>query len=226
MNHNEELLAEIRKTLLRMSNLTIAALQRSIQALNERSEPLADEVICGDPVIDHLEMEVDDKVVRYMATHAPMARDSRLMLTASKISSNLERIADQATTIARHAKALNQEPPLSGLSHIQPMAKLAVSMLRDALSAFMDGSCETAHEVILRDQEVDRLNRLAISEQMERMMQDPGAIRRGIFLMTISKAIERSADHAQNIAEEVHYLYQGKDIRHQKQNGVKEERFE
>jgi len=131
MNHaSEEQLATLRSTLLRMSNLTLSALQRAVQALNEHNPSLAAEVIAGDNVIDRLEMEIDDRVVRYMATRAPIAKDSRLMLAASKIASSLERIADQATSIARNVLALGKEAPLPVPASLPHMAVLATAMLR------------------------------------------------------------------------------------------------
>ncbi len=215
MNHaSEEQLAALRDTLLRMSNLTFSALQRAVQALNNRDQPLAADVIAGDCAIDQLEMEVDDRVVRYMATRAPIARDSRLMLAASKIASSLERIADQATTIARNVLALAGEPSLPVPAPLPHMAALAAAMLRDAMNAFVDGTEELANTVIARDLEVDQLNHLVIATLIEQMMENRASIRGGVLLISISKALERAADHAQNIAEEVYYLYRGEDIRH------------
>jgi len=197
-----------------MSTLTDRALSLAIRALVERADRLADEVVSGDGEIDQLEIEVDEKVVTYMATHGPIARDARLMLAASKISSNLERIADQATTIARRVRALNLEPPLAPLVDIPAMATLAQRMLHDAVTAFVEGHYELARDIIPRDKEVDELNRQVARELRELMMQNPLNVNRAVDLLTIAKAIERAADHAQNIAEEVFYLYKGENISH------------
>ena len=211
----EEQLTQIRETLLLMSSLTDRNLTLSVRALVERDNSLADVVVAEDSEIDKLEIEVDEKVITFMATHGPIARDSRLMLAASKISTNLERIADQATTIARRARALNAEPQLTPLVDIPAMASLAQRMLHDAITSFVDGTYELARDIIPRDKEVDELNRRVARELTELMMQSPENVTRAVNLMTIAKAIERAADHAQNIAEEVYYLYRGLDIRHE-----------
>lgn len=197
-----------------MSTLTDRSLTLALRALVERDDRLADAVEQGDHEIDRLEVEIDEKVVTYMATHGPIARDARLMLTASKISSNLERIADQATTIARRARALNPEPQLVPLTDIPAMATLAQRMLHDAVTAFVEGQYELARDIIPRDKEVDELNRRVARELRELMMQNPLNVNRAVDLLTIAKAIERAADHAQNIAEEVFYLYKGENISH------------
>ena len=154
-------------------------------------------------------------VITYMATHGPVARDCRLMLTASKISNNLERIADQATKIARRARELNTEPLLKPLIDIPLMAEIAQEMLRDSITAFVDANSELAVEIIARDHSVDSINKQLARELTSYMIEDPKTITRALNLMTVAKAIERVADHATNIAEEVFYLYKGEDIRHE-----------
>ena len=215
MSHPFELqLAQIRETLLMMSSLTDRNLSLSMRALVERDNRLADAVESEDSEIDKLEVSIDEMVITYMATHGPVARDCRLMLGASKISSNLERIADQATTIARRARALNGEPPLTAFDNIPAMAKLTQQMLHDAITAFVEGDADRAQEIIPRDKEVDALNRQVAQALAQLMMANPENVNRALNLLTIAKAIERAADHAQNIAEEVYFLYRGRDIRH------------
>ncbi len=210
----EEQLARIRETLLLMSSLTDRNLSLAIRAVTERDDRLADAVEAEDSEIDLLEVEVDEKVITYMSTHGPMARDSRLMLAASKISSNLERIADEATTIARRARMLNCEPELASLAEIPQMATLAQQLLNDAITAFVEGRYELARDIIPRDKEIDALYRKTATELVELMKRNPENVGRAVSLLTISKALERAGDHAQNIAEEVFYLFKGKDIRH------------
>ena len=214
----EEHLARIRETLLMMSSLTDRNLSIAIRSLVERDNKLAEAAEAEDSEIDQLEINIDEMVITYVATHAPVARDCRLMLGASKISNNLERIADQATTVARRARALNDEPQLAPLIDITEMAKLAQSMLHDAITAFVDGRFELAQEIIKRDKEVDRINIRVARELTELMMQSPGNVTRAVNLLTVAKAIERAADHAQNIAEEVFFMYKGRDIRHVTKN--------
>ena len=211
----ENQLAHIRETLLLMSSLTDSSLTLAVRAVAERDDSSADLVESSDSEIDHLEVTVDDMVVTYMATHGPIARDSRLMLIASKISSNLERIADQATTIARRARALNKEPQLLIVEDIPHMATMTQTLLHDVIAAFVEGKFELAQAVIPRDKEIDELNRRIARKLIDLMIASPENVTRAVNLMAIAKAIERAADHVQNIAEEVFYLYSGQDIRHE-----------
>jgi phosphate transport system protein len=210
----EQQLNEIRETLLLMSSLTERNLGLAMRALVERDDKLADTVEAEDSQIDTLEIQVDEKVVAYISTHGPMAGDCRLMLTASKISSNLERIADQATKIARRARDLNTEPLLKPLIDIPLMADIAQEMLRDSITSFVDRNVELAIEIIARDKSVDSINKQTHRELTAEMIANPATITRALHLMTVAKAIERVADHCTNIAEEVFYLYKGEDIRH------------
>lgn len=210
----EQQLNEIRETLLLMSSLTERNLGLAMRALEERDDQLCDTVETEDSQIDELEIQVDEKVVAYMATHGPIAKDCRLMLTASKISNNLERIADQATKIARRARDLNTEPLLRPLIDIPVMAETAQEMLRDSITCFVDQNVDLAIEIIARDKSVDSINKQIHRELTAEMIANPATITRALNLMTIAKAIERVADHCTNIAEEVFYLYKGQDIRH------------
>ena len=210
----EQQLADIREQLLMMSGLTERNLALAMRALVERDDKLCDTVEAEDSQIDQLEIHIDEMVITYMATHGPIARDCRLMLAASKISSNLERIADQATKIARRTRELNTEPLLKPLIDIPLMGEIAQEMLRDSLTAFVDSNSELAVEIIARDRSVDSINKQLDRELTNLMVENPKTISRALNLMTVANAIERVADHATNIAEEVFYLYRGSDIRH------------
>ncbi len=210
----ERELTDIREQILLMSGLTERNLIMAIRALVERDDKLADTVEAEDQQIDQLEIHIDELVITYMATHGPMARDCRVMLVASKISNNLERIADQATKIARRARELNTEPLLKPLIDIPLMAEIAQEMLRDSITAYVDANTELAVEIIARDHSVDSINKQLARELTSYMIEDPKTITRALNLMTVAKAIERVADHGTNIAEEVFYLYKGEDIRH------------
>jgi phosphate transport system protein len=223
----EKQLVDIREQLLMMSGLTERNMAMAMRGLVERNDNLCDTVEAEDSQIDDLEVQIDEKVITYMATHGPIARDCRMMITASKISNNLERIADQATKIARRARELNTEPLLKPLIDIPLMADIAQEMLRDSITAFIDGNDELAIEIIARDRSVDSINKQLERELTGYMVENPKTITRALNLMTVARAIERIADHATNIAEEVFYLYKGQDIRHEpsrKQNsGPKKE---
>jgi phosphate transport system protein len=212
--HFEILLAEIREAILLMSSLVDRNFADAIKAFVERNTALANSVELGDSKIDEMEITVDEMVITHMATHGPVARDCRLMLAAAKLSMNLESIGDQATTIARRTRVLNAEPPLTSLHQFEAMAKLAQEMLKDSITAFVDGRFELAEAVIPRDKEVDALNRNIAQQMTELMIKSSENVNRAIHLMTIAKAIERAADHAKSIAEEVFYLHSGEDIRH------------
>jgi phosphate transport system protein len=207
-------LAELREQLLRMSSLAERTLSLAIRALMERDTALADAVEADDDEIDRLEVLIDELVISYMATRGPVATDCRLMMCASKISSNLERIGDEATTIARQARKLCMAPALRPLTDIVLMAETAQEMLRDGIGAFISGDAEATLEIIARDKAVDALNRELVKELTQHMARDTAAIERCLQWIRAGKALERAADHASNIAEEVYYLYRARDIRH------------
>jgi len=207
-------ITKIRETLLLMSSLTERNCIDALKALNERDGSLADKVELDDNRIDQLEMEIDEEVIAYMATRGPVATDCRFALAASKISSNLERIGDEATTIARRSRLLNQEPPLEQPAELSTMSGIALAMLHDSISAFIENKPELALEIIARDEAVDDINRRLTRELTAQMKESDVRINRCINLMRVVKCIERIADHAANIAEDVYYLHRGRDIRH------------
>ena len=211
-----EQISHIRETLLMMASLANRNLSLAMRALVERDEKLAISVEAEDSQLDELEISIDDMVINHMATHAPVATDCRFMLVASKISSNLERIADQAVAIARRSLELNKEPLLKPLIDIPRMALIAEGMLRDSVTALIDRKPELAQEIIKRDKEVDQINKQLARELTSFMLEDPSTITRALNLTIVARCLERVADHCKNIAEEVYYLYQAVDIRHER----------
>ena len=159
-------------------------------------------------------MEIDDMAISLLSK-APLASDLRLITVAMKISQNLERVGDEATTISRRAIELNQEPQLKAYIDIPRMAAMALGLLKESLDAFVNKQAEKARAVVPRDKEVDGLNRQFYRELSGYMVENPATIGRCLNLMTISKSLERVADHAANIAEEVVYLCEARDIRHE-----------
>ncbi|NBV35104.1 MAG: phosphate transport system regulatory protein PhoU [Proteobacteria bacterium] len=212
----EQHLNQIREQLLMMSGLTERNLEQSIRSLMERNDNMAELVEAQDAEVDQLEKSIDERVVTYISTHGPMARDCRFLITASKIASELERIADQATTIARRARDLNRGPELKSLANIPLMAAEVQSMLRQSIKAFVERDTDMALEVIGRDKLVDAEYKEAAREVEHSIVADPTTTARELHMLTVAKALERAGDHATNIAEEVFYLYKGEDIRHQK----------
>jgi phosphate transport system protein len=212
-----EQIANIRETLLMMASLADRNLSLAIRALVERDEKLAAAVEAEDSQLDELEISIDELVINHMATHAPVATDCRFMLVASKISSNLERIADQAVAIARRSLELNKEPLLKPLIDIPRMAQIAEGMLRDSITALIERKPELAQEIIKRDKEVDAINKQLARELTSFMLEDPATITRALNLTIVARCLERASDHCKAIAEEVYYLYQAIDIRHERQ---------
>jgi phosphate transport system protein len=211
-----EQITQIRETLLMMASLADRNLALAMRALVERDEKLAAAVEAEDSQLDQLEITVDDLVINHMATHAPVATDCRFMLVASKISSNLERIGDSAVTIVRRSLELNREPLLKPYIDIPRMAQIAEGMLRDSITALVDRKPELAQEIVRRDKEVDNINKQLARELTTFMLEDPKTITRAMNLTLVARSLERIADHAKNIAEEVYYLYHAIDIRHER----------
>ncbi len=213
MTHYNEELAQLKESLLAMASHAESAVSRAIRAMVERDEALALQVEEDDNILDQFEIEIDDTAIHLLAK-APLATDLRLITVAMKISQNLERVGDEAVTIARRARDLNTEPQLKPYVDLPRMATMSLEMLRDAITAFVNREPNRARGVVPRDQDVDDLNRQLHRELSSYMVERPATITRCLRLMVISKAIERIADHATNIAEEVVYLYEAKDIRH------------
>ena len=214
--HFDQDLAALKQKLLAMASHAESALSKGIKALVDRNDKLARQVIDDDSIIDQLEIEIDEMSIALLALQGPIASDLRLIAVAMKISHDLERVGDEATTVARRTIELSQEPQLKPYVDIPRMANLAMEMMDQGLDAFVNHNSEKARGVIPRDKEVDAINRQLHRELVSFMIEKPATITRCLNLMVISKSIERIADHAKNIAEEVVYLYEGRDIRHSK----------
>jgi phosphate transport system protein len=211
--HFDQNLDELKQRLITMASKAATAVDRAIQALVERDDDLARQVIAGDTELDDLEVAIDELGIQLLSK-APLAGDLRLITVAMKFGQNLERVGDEATTIARRAIELGQEPQLKPYVDIPRMARLALDMLHEALEAFIRHEPARALDIIPRDKQVDALNKQLHRELASFMIERPDTITRCLNLMVISKALERVADHAKNLAEEVVYLYEGRDVRH------------
>ena len=216
-HHFDQELSALKEKLITMASHAEAAVNRSVRALVERDDQIAAQAKEDDRVIDQLEIEIDEMAIGLLAK-APLASDLRLISIAMKISRDLERVGDEATTICRRALELNQEPPLKPYVDLPHMADIALQMLKEALDAFVTRDPARARAVIPRNQEVDSLNKQLHRELASYMVEKPATISRCLNLMVISKSLERIADHATNVAEEVVYLYEGRDIRHTGKN--------
>jgi phosphate transport system protein len=207
-------LETFRSQLILMGETAIEQVRRAIKALVESDTALAAQVIAADDELDRLEVKMDDEAVRFMNLRAPIASDLRLVIVGMKASHDLERVGDEASSIAKRAVRLSAEPPLKPYIDIPRMTNMALEMLRDALDCFLNGDVEKAIAVCHRDAEVDLINKQLYRELSSFMVEDPATISRALELMFISKSIERIADHATNIAEEMIFLAKGEDVRH------------
>ena len=212
-HHFDQELDGLKQKLLTMASYAEMAVNQAVEALVERDYHLAVRVKENDRALDQFEIQIDELAIHLLAK-APLASDLRFVITAMKISQNLERVGDEATKIAKRARDLSQEPPLKVNLDLPGMAKVALAMLKDALDAFVSRDPAAARALLPRDKDVDALNKQNTRELARLMMEDHEAIMRSLNLITVSRSLERIADHATNIAEEVVYLCEAQDIRH------------
>jgi phosphate transport system protein len=211
--HFDQELDALKQKLLTMGSYAGASVKNAVKALVDRDDDLARKVMDSDDALDTLEIEIDEMAIALL-TKAPLATELRFITVAMKISHDLERVGDEATTIARRCVELSQEPQLKPYVDLPRMAAMGLEMLNDSLDAFVQRDPAKARMVIPRDKQVDALNKQLHRELASYMVEKPSTITRCLHLMTISRSLERIADHATNIAEEVVYLYEGRDIRH------------
>ena len=207
-------LETFRSHLLLMGETSIRQVRDAIKALVENDIALADRVMAADDEIDVMEIKIDDEAIRYMNLRSPIATELRLVIVGMKASHDLERVGDEASNIAKRAAKLATQPPLKPYVDIPRMAAIALEMLRDALDCFLQVDSEKAIAIVKRDSEVDAINRQLYRELTSYMIEKPETISRALELMFISKSIERIADHATTLAEDMDFLAQAKDIRH------------
>lgn len=211
----DESLAALRNNVLMMAGLTERSLERAMKGLVNRDDNICATAIADDEEIDQLEKQIDKDGVDILLRFQPVASDLRRVVAAMKLSSNLERMADMATTIARRARKLNQHPPLAEVELIRPMYDHAMSMFKDSVDGFAREDVDLARGVVPRDQKLDDLNRRASHKLVERMAQDPDQLRGYLNLIFVGRCLERVGDHATNIAEDAVYAAAAEDIRHQ-----------
>jgi len=210
--HFHDELSELKVALLNMSGEAQAALAASVEAVLQGDK--ARTVIAGDNEIDHLELEVEETVIRLLATQQPMARDLRFLTAAMKISNDLERVGDHAVNIAQSAERLLAARPIVPEPELLEMARQARTMLADALDAFVRGDAQAGRAICRRDDSVDALHQSMFRILLTHMMEDPHIIGTAMELFLVSRNLERVADLATNIAEDVVFLVEGKSIKH------------
>lgn len=222
----EEDLDVLKQKLLSMAAKAEVMIHNSVQALVKRTSSLMDDIPELESQVNKLQLEIDDRAFKFLALRQPMAHDLRFVIAAMKISSDLERIADQSINITENNKILLQFPELKPLIDIPRMAVISKQMVRDALDAFVEGDAAKARSIVLRDDEVDALKNQVFREVLTYMISDPKTIQVGMQLILVSRHLERIADHATNIAEDVVYMVEAKDIRHHAEEEPEGERKE
>jgi phosphate transport system protein len=213
----EEELKKLREEILYMGGLVEDQIQKAVKSLVDRDSEMAQIIIERDHEVNRLDVEIDDLCIRLLALHQPAGKDLRFITTGLKVTTDLERIGDMSVNLCERALELNQEPQLKPYIDIPRMARIAQRMIRESLDAFVREDTDLALKVCKDDEEIDQLNSQIFREVISFMIEDPHTINRAMKLSSISKYLERMADHATNIAEMVIFMAKGKSIRHMKE---------
>lgn len=216
--HFDEELKVLKERILYMGSLIESMIHHAIKALVERNGNLLKEVFAHEDEVNKLHVEVDNICLKLLALRQPTAVDLRFITAAMKINSDLERMGDQAINISQNTEDLLKQPLLKPLIDLPMMAEIAKKMVKDSLDAFIRKESDLARSVLTRDDEVDSLKDKIFRELLTYMISDPKNIERSLDLILISRHLERIADHATNIAEDVIFMVVGKDIRHHIEN--------
>ncbi|MGI5997442.1 MAG: phosphate signaling complex protein PhoU [Lutispora sp.] len=211
-NHFDNELQELIKDMIKMSSIVEEALSDSINALKKQDIELADKVIALDDLVDSMELEIEDKCLKLIALQQPIAKDLRIIATALKIITDLERIADHAVDIAKITKRLSGEKYIKELIDLPRMAYIVTGMVKDSIDAYVRQDVEKAREVSKRDDEVDGLHSQIFRELLLLMMEDPRKINQSTYFLFISQSIERIADHVTNVCEWIIYAVTGEHV--------------
>jgi phosphate transport system protein len=215
VRHFQEELDELKGRLLEMGGLAEDRLRLAVRGLVERDGTLVDKVLTGDGAINQLHIDIDDRCFKLLALHQPMAVDLRSIVAAVKINTDLERVGDLAVNISEAVRRYLQHPPVKELIDIPRMAELAQDMLRDALDAFVRRDVTLAQHVLAQDDTLDGLKSRVFRELLTYMLKDSATIEPALDLILISRHLERTGDHATNVAEDVIFMVSAKDVRHQ-----------
>jgi phosphate transport system protein len=212
--HFEQELEGLRTSLIKMGSLVEEAVALSVRSLLQRDATLSQKVIEGDDRINTLEIEIDNAIVDLLALQQPVAMDLRLIVAAQKINNDLERIGDHAVNIAESVLTLLRTQTKEPLLEIPKMADVAQGMLASALDGFIHGDPQTASAVLTQDDVIDGLNRAMIQQVAQLIKTDQDALENGLEFIRISKNLERVADLATNIAEDVIFIAQARVLKH------------
>jgi phosphate transport system protein len=207
-------LEELHEKVLQMGGMVESAIHRSVRALMDRDPEQARQVLREEARINQMEIAIDNLTTRLLALRQPMAKDLRFLTAAMKINTDLERMGDLAVNIAQRALSLTAQAPVTALIDIPKMAQLVESMLLRTLDAFVKADAEIAISVLVADDEVDTLRDSVYQELVSYMQKDPTTVPAAVDLIFVARNLERIADHATNIAEDVVFLAKGVDVRH------------
>jgi phosphate transport system protein len=224
MSHLDEKIQELLERLLLMGRLAESMIQMALRVLIERDESLADEIIRKEKEVNSLQIEIDDSAVKLTALKQPVGTDVRFLFMASRIATELERIGDQAVNVTQNAHHVIKASPLKPLVDLPVMGEIAEQMVRDSLEALVEKDCSLANRVLEEEKKVDAYRDQIFRVLLTYMMADPGTIERALALILISRNLERVGDHATNIAEEVIYLVEGREVRHRHESDVRTSR--
>ncbi len=215
ITHLEQELEAVKSKVFEMSDLAIEAISKAVESMKKGDTKLAEKVIQGDTELDRLEITIDEECIRILVTKQPAAKDLRLVTAFLKINTDLERIGDLATNIAKETIRLNGKPPVKPLIDIPRMAALCIEMIKESFLAFSERDVTRARNVIGRDKEIDELNLQIYRELFSYMAENPHNMSQSLGLIMVSKALERIGDHTTNIAERAIYYIEGIDVRHE-----------
>jgi phosphate transport system protein len=220
--HFDEQIQDLLEKLVRMGRTAESMIQMALRTLIERDESLAAEVSRREEEVNELQMEIDDRAVKLTALQQPVGGDVRFLFMASRIATELERIGDQAVNISQNAHHVLKAPPLKPLVDLPRMGEIAEMMVRNSIEALVAKNCELANQVLNDEKEVDAFRDHIFRVLLTYMMADPGTIERALALILISRNLERVGDHATNIAEEVIYMVEGREVRHRRESKARE----
>jgi phosphate transport system protein len=221
MRHLDEQIQELLERVLLMGRLAESMIQLALRTLIERNEQLGEEVVRKEKEVNDLQIEIDDSAVKLTALQQPVGSDVRFLFMASRIATELERIGDQAVNIIQNAHHVLKAPALKPLVDLPVMGEIAERMVRDSLEALVARDCSLAMRVLEEEKKVDAHRDQIFRVLLTYMMADPGTIERALALILISRNLERVGDHATNIAEEVIYMVEGREVRHRNESNTR-----
>jgi phosphate transport system protein len=212
--HLQNEIEKLKERLLAIGATVVEAIQMALLALDARHGEIAKQVMAGDKQIDAAEVELEEDCLKLLALYQPVAEDLRFIAAVMKINNDLERMGDEAVNIAEHASYLSRTEPIAVPPQLKAITEAAMRMVRESLDAFVQGDVAAAQRICAEDDEVDELNQQIINAVWKMMRDDPQTVERATHLFSVSRHLERIADHATNIAEDVVYMVEGKIIRH------------